>query len=189
MTDLEDSSIVDLYLCRDEDAISQTSKKYGSRLRTLSLGIVADRFAAEECENDTYMEAWRSIPPHEPKGYFYPFLARITRHKSLNCCRERNRLRRSAYICELTTEMEQCIPRPDDCACHMDDMELRRALNGFLESLAEEKRHIFLRRYWYLDSVSAIAKRFSISESKVKTTLYRLRGQLRDYLGQEGFVL
>ena len=66
---------------------------------------------------------------------------------------------------------------------------IANVINGFLESLAEEKRHIFLRRYWYLDSVSAIAERFSISESKVKTTLYRLRGQLRDYLEQEGFVL
>ena len=119
MTDLEDSSIVELYLSRDEDAIFQTSKKYGSRLRALSLGIVADRFTAEECENDTYLEAWRSIPPHEPKSYFYQFLARITRHRSLNCCRERNRLRRSAYICELTAEMEQCIAKPDDCACHI----------------------------------------------------------------------
>lgn len=186
---MEDSGIVDLYLSRNEEAISQTSQKYGSRLRALSLGIVADHFTAEECENDTYMEAWRSIPPHAPRNYLYPFLARITRHKSLNCCRERNTLRRDAHICELTVEMEQCIPKPDDCACHMDDVELRRALNGFLETLSEEKRRLFLRRYWYLDSVSAISRRFSISESKVKTTPYRLRGQLRDYLEQEGYVL
>ena len=187
--DLEDSGIVDLYLSRDEEAISRTSQKYGSRLRALSLGIVADCFSAEECENDTYLEAWRSIPPHEPRSYLYLFLARITRHKSLNCCRERNALRRGAHICELTAEMEQCTPKPDDCACHMDDLELRRALNGFLETLSEEKRGLFLRRYWYLDSVSAISRRFSISESKTKTTLYRLRGQLRNYLEQEGYVL
>ena len=108
MTDLEDSSIVDLYLSRDEDAIFQTSKKYGSRLRALSLGIVADHFTAEECENDTYMEAWRSIPPHEPKSYFYQFLARITRHKSLNCCRERNRLRPWKQLCG----SQPTLPRP-----------------------------------------------------------------------------
>lgn len=189
MKDLEDSSIVDLYLDRDENAIVQTARKYGNRLRSLALGIVADSFTAEECENDTYLETWQSIPPHEPRSYFYPFLARITRHKSLNCCRERNSLKRSAHICELTAEMEQCIPRPDDCACHMDDMELRRALNGFLETLGEEKRMIFLRRYWYLDPVAEIAKRVSVSESKVKTTLHRLRNQLRDYLEKEGYEL
>lgn len=179
---MEDSGIVDLYLSRDEDAISRTSQKYGSRLRALSLSIVADHFTAEECENDTYMEAWRSIPPHDPRSYLYPFLARITRHKSLNCCRERNALRRGTHICELTAEMEQCIPKPDDCACHMDDVELRRALNGFLETLSEEKRGLFLRRYWYLDSVSAISKRFSISESKTKTTLLKCLKTLSHFL-------
>lgn len=85
--------------------------------------------------------------------------------------------------------MEQCIPKPDDCACHIDDMELRRAINGFLETMSAEKRAVFLRRYWYLDSVTAISKRFSLSESKVKTTLYRLRKQLRHYLEKEGYVL
>ncbi len=189
MTDLEDSKIVELYLSRDQDAIAQTAQKYGNRLRALALSIVADHFTAEECENDTYMETWRSIPPHSPKSYFYAFLARIVRHKSLDCCRERSRLRRSAHICELTTEMEQCIPKPDDCACHIDDMELRRAINGFLETMSAEKRAVFLRRYWYLDSVTAISKRFSLSESKVKTTLYRLRKQLRHYLEKEGYVL
>lgn len=186
---MEDSGIVDLYLERDESAIARTAEKYGNRLRSLALGIVADVCTAEECENDTYLEAWNSIPPHEPRDYFYPFLARITRHKSLNCCRERNRLKRRAQLCELTAEMEQCIPRPDDCACHMDDMELRRALNGFLETLEEEKRVMFLRRYWYLDPIPAIAKRFSASEGKVKTTLYRLRSRLKDYLEKEGYTV
>ncbi|MBQ8814724.1 MAG: RNA polymerase sigma factor [Lachnospiraceae bacterium] len=186
---MEDHNIVELYLNRDETAISQTSEKFGKRLRTLAYGIVGDRQIAEECENDTYMEAWNAIPPHEPRNYLYAFLARITRHISLNRCRERSRLKRSAFICELTAEMEQCIPAPDDVECRIDDMALREALNGFLSMLKEEKRNIFLRRYWYLDSIADISKRFGVSESKVKTTLFRCRGQLREYLEKEGYTI
>ena len=91
---LEDNRIVELYLIRDETAISQTAEKYGSRLRNLAYGIVEDPHTAEECENDTYMEAWESIPPHEPKNYFFAFLARITRHIALDFCKQRSRLKR-----------------------------------------------------------------------------------------------
>lgn len=186
---MEDSQIVDLFLLRDETAIKETAEKYGSRLRALANGIVEDLQTAEECESDTYMEAWNAIPPHEPRSYLYPFLARITRHISLNFCRSRSRLKRSAYICQLSAEMEQCIPAPDDARCRMDDMALSAAINGFLGKLDEEKRNIFIRRYWYLDSIADISKRFALSESKVKTTLFRCRNQLRIALEKEGYTL
>ena len=156
---MEDTEIVDLYLARDESAVRVTAEKYGPRLRTLSFGIVADRETAEECENDTYMTAWNSIPPHEPRSYFYAFLARITRNLSLTRCRERSRLKRSAHIEELSWEMEQVIAAPDDLSCRMEELELKHAINGYLRPLPEEKRNIFIRRYWYLDSVEDIAKR------------------------------
>lgn len=186
---MDDNRIVELYLLRDETAIGQTSEKYGTRLRSLAYGIVNDRQTAEECENDTYYEAWNRIPPHKPTSYLYAFLARITRHISLNCCRDRNRLKRSAFICELSAEMEQCIPTPDDVECRMDDMALSEAINGFLGLLDEEKRIIFIRRYWYLDSIAAISKRLALSESKVKTTLFRCRNLLREHLEKEGYTL
>ncbi len=186
---MEDNRIVELYLLRDEAAIRQTAEKFGSRLRSLAYGIVHDRQTAEECENDTYLEAWNAIPPHEPRSYLYAFLARITRHLSLNCCRDRSRLKRSAFLCELSAEMEQCIPAPDDVERRIDDMALSRAINGFLSKLDEEKRTIFLRRYWYLDSIVDISRRFGLSKSKVKTTLFRCRGQLREYLKKEGYTL
>lgn len=189
MKALEDSRIVELYLLRDEAAIGQTAEKYGSRLRALAFGIVKDRQAAEECENDTYWEAWNSIPPHEPIGYLYAFLARITRHISLNLCRDRSRLKRSALLCELSAELEQCIPAPDDAACRLESLALSQAINGFLRTLDEEKRDLFVRRYWYLDSIADLSKRFALSESKVKTTLFRCRGQLRKHLEQEGYTL
>ena len=189
MRALEDSQIVELYLTRDESAVSGTAEKYGRRLRALALGVVRDAQTAEECENDTYLEAWRSIPPHDPRGYLFPFLARITRHISLDRCRERSRLKRAAFVTELSAELEQCIPAPDDLECRLDAMALGEAVNGFLATLSREKRTMFLRRYWFLDSISAIARRFGCSQSKVKTTLFRTREALRRYLEQEGYTL
>ena len=104
-------------------------------------------------------------------------------------CRDRSRLKRSAFICELSVEMEQCIPAPDDSSCRMDDLALRTAINDFLGKLDEEKRNMFVRRYWFLDSVADIAKRYGISESKVKTTLFRCRNRLREHLNKEGYTV
>lgn len=186
---MDDGQIVELYLDRDESAIASTAEKYGRRLRALALGMVEDAQTAEECENDTYWEAWRSIPPHEPRDYLYPFLARIVRHTALNRCRDRGRLKRAAFVTQLSAELEQCIPAPDDAACRLDELALREAINGFLAGLDGEKRNMFLRRYWFLDPVADIAARFGCSQGRVKTTLFRVRAKLRDYLEQEGCTL
>ncbi len=189
MKALDDNRIVDLYLSRDEAAISQTSEKYGGRLRNLAYGITQDLHSAEECENDTYMAAWNAIPPHEPKDYLFAFLARITRHIALDFCKARSRLKRSAFISELSAEMEQCIPAADDAQRRVDAMALCEVINAFLAALSDEKRNIFMRRYWYMDSIAAISRRYGLSQSKVKSILFRSRKQLRDYLDKEGYDL
>lgn len=186
---MDDGQIVDLFLLRDETAVSRAAEKYGFRLRGLALHIVREMQTAEECENDAYLAAWNAIPPHEPRDYLYAFLARIVRNIALNRCRDRERLKRGAFVLELSREMEECLPAPDDLESRLDDMALQEALNGFLRTLGEEKRNIFLRRYWYLDSVAEIAKRFGMSQSKVKTALFRVRKQLREYLEKEGYTL
>ena len=186
---MDDNSIIELYFARDEQAISETKNKYGKYCFKIAYNVLGNREDAEECENDTYLEAWNAIPPHEPRDYLYAFLARITRHLALNCCRDRARLKRSAEICTLSDELEQCLPAPDDTACRMDDMELGRVINAFLAGLDGEKRNVFIRRYWYLDSVADISRRFALSQSKVKTLLFRCRKQLRKYLEQEGYHL
>ncbi len=186
---MDDKEIIALYVQRDESAIEQTAIKYGKRLRGVSYGILKDAQTAEECENDTYLKAWEAIPPQNPATYFFVFLAKITRNLSLNCCRDRSRLKRNAFVCELSNEMEQCIPAPDDTPCQLEAEQLAKAINSFLEKLDADKRSLFLRRYWYLDSVADIAKRFSWSESKVKTTLSRLRVRLHDFLQKEGYLL
>lgn len=186
---MEDRDIVALYLRRDEGAIKCTAEKYGSRLRALALGITGDRQSAEECENDAYLAAWSSIPPKRPEDHFFPFLARIVRDQALNLCRGRTAQKRSARVEELSRELEQCLPGGASAESELDRRELGRTLNSFLAGLPEDKRKVFLRRYWYMDPVEDIARRFGYSQSKVKSMLARCRGQLRDYLEQEGYGL
>ena len=185
---MNDEQIITLYWKRSEKAIKETSKKYGKKLKAVSMNIVQSIPTAEECENDTYLEAWNSMPPHEPHNYLFAFLARIIRHISLNRCKEQNTLKRNAFVCELSAELEECIPSPDDdINAKIDEITLKNVINYFLSSLTEEKRRIFLRRYWYMDSIKDIAKRFSISESNAKTTLFRIREQMKEYLVKEGY--
>ena len=186
---MEDEKIVELYFERNESAIERTSEKYGKRLRAVSNGIVKDIETAEECENDTYLEAWNIIPPNEPKTYLYAFLARMIRNISLTCCRKKTALKRSAFISELSAEMEECIPSPDDMDCRIDDMVFAEIINKFLSELDAEKRKIFVRRYWYMDSVTEISEKLLLSESKVKTSLFRTRKKLREFLEKEGYTL
>ena len=186
---MEDSQIVELYLARDESALAHTAEKYGPALRALAKNLLEDPQTAEECENDVYLAAWNAIPPHEPRDYLYPFLARIARHAALDRCRERSRQKRSAPLLQLTRELEQCLPAPDNAAERLDELALAEAINRFLGSLSEENRNIFLRRYWYMDPVAAIAERYALTRSKVKVSLCRSRNRLREYLKKEGHDL
>lgn len=186
---MEDDRLVELYLSRDEDAIRFSAEKYGTRLRALSMSITSDYQTSEECENDTYLQAWNLIPPNEPRTYLYAFLARIIRHISIDRCRERTSLKRNAYIEELTAELEMNIPSSDDVEKDIEEKELAKAISNYLHSVSREKRVIFVRRYFYTDSIADIAERCRISESKVKSVLFRMRNGLRDYLLKEGYNL
>ena len=186
---VDDDEIVELFLKKDESAIIHTAEKYGCRLRSISQRITADILTAEECENDTYLEAWNRIPPNEPRTYLIAFLSKIIRNISINKCIEKNRLKRRAYIVELSSEMEQCIPAVNDVESYVDGVEIGRVISTFLRKQPKEKRIIFMHRYYYCDTVLSIAKRFGYSESKVKIMLYRMRKDLRVYLTKEGYFL
>ena len=186
---MEDEKIVQLFFHRDETALQHTADKYGSRLRSVSFGITSDELIAEECENDTYLEAWNRIPPNNPASYFYAFLARIVRHISIDRYRELKSLKRNAKIVELTDELASCIPASDSIDSKIDAKMLGEAISRFLLTLSDEKQLIFMRRYFYLDSIAEISSRLSVSESKVKTSLFRIRNSLRNYLIKDGYTL
>lgn len=186
---MDDTRIVDLYLTRDETAIAATADKYGARLRALARTIVEDDPTAEECENDTYLAAWRSIPPHEPRSYLWAFLARLTRHTALDCVRARRTAKRAGEIVELGDELATCLPAPDGVEQTLDNAALAEAISAFLRGLSATERTLFVRRYWHLDSIAALAKQYGMGESRVKSTLHRLRGRLRAHLEKEGFAV
>ena len=185
---MTDGEIVEKFLARDEDALKQVSERYGARLRALARGILEDPSAAEECENDAYLAAWDSIPPHEPRDYLFAYLARITRHLALDRCRAGRREKRAAHVEELTAELLDCIPAGDSAEARLDAKELAEAVSAWLRTLPEEKRELFLRRYWYCDPVAVLAKRLGWGESRVKTALHRLRKGLREQLEKEGWL-
>ena len=182
----DDRTLVELYLARDESAIDGTAKKYGTALTALFARITECTEDAEKCVNDTYLDAWNSIPPHRPFDYLFAFLARITRHLSLDRVRYHNRQRRAAVMVELSEELEACIPSPDDTPAAWADDRFSSVLNAFLDSEKPLARRIFLRRYWYMESVKTIAARFGIGESRVKSSLFRSRERLRAHLEKEG---
>lgn len=186
---MDDERIVALFLRRDETALGLTAARYGMKLRAIAYNLLCDRGAAEECENDTYMQAWASIPPHEPWNYLFPFLAKITRRLAIGVARSRARQKRCAPIIELTEELEQCIPGPGDTPGQVDGAFLVELVGRYLRSLPEEQRNMFIRRYWYLDPVKDVAAFFGTSQGRVKTTLFRVRRGLREYLIKEGYDL
>ncbi len=186
---MEDEKIVELYLSKDESAISQTAQKYGTRLRQIADSILEDTQIAEECENDTYFKAWELIPPNEPKAYLFAFLGRIIRHIAIDRCRRNNSTKRQAVFCELTAEMQECIPDKNRIEDMTEATELSRIINRFLSNCTQMQCDVFVRRYWFFDSISEICKRYGFSQSKVKTMLFRMREELRTYLEKEGYTV
>lgn len=186
---MNDEEIVELYLARDESAIKHSQEKFGKRINNISKNITGSDLTAEEVENDTYLRAWENIPPTEPRTYLFAFLARIARNLSISICRERSSLKRRAVLVELSDEMEECIPSALNVEAEAEGNRLMELINEFLFSKDEEKRNIFMRRYFYLDPVKDIARLFGISDSKVKTTLFRLREELRGHLEAQGIEI
>lgn len=181
---MEDAKIIDLFWARSEDAIAQTDVVYGRKLNTLANNILRNQEDAEESVSDTYMQTWNTIPPHRPK-YFFVFLASICRHLSLNKLDWKMAAKRNAEVVSLTEEMERCIPDTGHDRT-MEAREMGKILDAFLESLPKESRLIFLRRYWYVDTIAEIAQRYGMTESKVKMQLSRTKGKLAAYLEKEG---
>jgi len=190
VSETDDSKIVDLYLARDETAVSHTAGKYGAKIRAVANRILNDDAAAEECENDTYLAVWNLIPPNEPRTYLFPFLCKVARFIAANEARKRKSSKRNAILCELTAEMEECIPSSDsDVERIVEAKQLGRAISSFLETRSEEKGNVFVRRYWFFDSIEEISKRYGFSKSKVKMILSRMRRDLKEYLKKEGYQI
>ena len=184
---MDDKSIVDLYFSRNEDAITQTDKKYGHYCYSIAYNILTSKEDAEESVSDTYMTAWRAIPPRRPSA-LSAFLGKITRHISIDRWRERVATKRGGGEVPLALEeLNDCISGMQDVEMEYERKEILNAYVKFLDALPATERRVFLCRYWYVESIETIANKFGFSQSKVKTMLHRTRAKLRMQLAKEGY--
>ena len=186
---MEDKMIVELYWNRDERAIWETEQKYGKYLLKIANNILCNLPDSEESVNDTYFKAWKAMPPHRPQ-VLSTFLAKITRHISIDIYRKRNTDKRKASEYSLTlVELEDCLSSGNQIEEHVDAMELAKAIHSYLKELSQEQRILFIGRYFFHDSIQELTHYYEMSESKVKSMLHRTRAGLKTHLEKEGFYL
>ena len=186
---MTDQDIICLYWDRNEDAILETSRKYGNYCYKIAYNILYNNEDSEECVNDTYGRAWDSMPPQRP-SLLSAFLGKITRNISLNRYKENHAQKRSgdrfAVVLDELGELASSDPGPEE---NVIEGELTKAVNSFLAGLPKDKRVMFVRRYWYADDIGSIAERMNTSENNVSVALRRIRIKLQEYLSERGFDL
>ena len=177
---MNDNEIIALFFARKENAISAAAEKYGRYCHTIAHNILSSRPDAEECVNDTYLNAWNSIPPQTPDP-LRAYICRIARNCALKRLRANSALKRGSRFEVSLSELEDCIP-----GSPLDEQlsagELSAQINAFLAELSRDDRVMFIKRYWFAETITEIADGFGISESNASVRLSRIRGRLRKYL-------
>lgn len=184
---MNDNAIVKLYLDRDERATKETDVKYGRYCTSIAMNILESREDAEECVNDTWLHAWNAIPPNKP-SVLSTFLGKITRNLSFNRYKFNRREKRGGgEMALILDELSEVVSGKESVVDEVLKRELILAINEFINSLSEEKRTLFLRRYWYSESISDLAYISDKTENSVSVTLSRIRKALKAYLIERGY--
>lgn len=184
---MDDLQIIELYFVRDEQAIKETDIKYGKLCFRVANNILFNSEDSEECVNDTYWNAWNKIPPTRPKN-FMAFICKITRNLSLKKLELVTAKKRTSTAVISLSELEEVLP-DNRIVSGVEDEEIGRLISAFLRQEKAEVRNVFLRKYWFFDSISEIAARYSFSENKVKSMLFHSRSRLREYLKKGGIEI
>ena len=185
---MTDEAIINLYFKRDERAIPETDLKYGGYCHSIAYSILQDYEDTRECLNDTWLRTWNSIPPNRPQN-FRIFLAKISRNLAFDRYRaEHSQKRGGGETPECIDELSECIAGAGDAYEELSAKELGAAVNSFLKSIPENDANIFIRRYFYVETVSDIAKRYKLKENNASVKLNRVRKKLRKYLEKEGYI-
>jgi RNA polymerase sigma-70 factor (ECF subfamily) len=178
---MEDRDIISLYFARNEDAIKESSDKYGKYVTGISMSILQNALDAEECVNDTWLKAWNSIPPQNPPS-LKVYLGRLVRHLSIDRLRTNTRRKRNREFEVALDELADCaLPEKEDMTA------LTTALDEFLEGLEPTDRKLFVGRYWHLYPVSRLAQAYGLTVGNTSVKLHRMRERLRDHLTERGF--
>lgn len=185
---MEDAEIVALFWSRDDGAIPAAQARYGGRLLRLAEQLLHSPQDAEECVNDTYIRAWNAIPPARPT-FLGAFILKITRNLSLSAYKAARAEKRGGgqTVESLTRELADCVTGNPEAM--LESAELSRALDRFLRTLSQKERCVFLRRYWYADSISEIAQQCRMAPGTVKSSLHRTRAKLKQFLQEEGIFV
>ena len=181
---MDDLSIIELYFARDEQAIKETDTKYGKLCHSIAYNILNNNEDSEECVNDTYIGVWNTIPPTRPNN-FMAFVCRITRNLSLKRIEAMARQKRSQATIVSLDELAEVLS-DESIADGISDEDIGKAISDFLRNEKEDVRNVFIRKYYFFDSIGDIAKRYGFTESKVKNMLYHTRNKLKEYLIKEG---
>ncbi len=185
---MDDDRIIDLYWQRSQTAISETSMKYGAYCRTIGYNILGNFPDAEECENDTYVAAWNAIPPTRPR-ILKAFLGRLTRNIALDRLDYNRAKKRNSEFATILSEIDELSSFHEDVEGEYTAGETAKIISKFLRSIDIDNRLVFIRRYWYSDSIKDISTRMNMSESKVKSMLFRTRKKLKVHLERKGVVV
>lgn len=185
---MEDEKIIALYWQRDERAIDETAGKYGRLILSIAYRILHNQEDAQECENDTYHAAWNRIPPEIPRC-LHAFLGRIARNIACDRYDYCNAKKRNHSFDLVLDELKDCLKSSDTVDSHLEQQLTAQYISEFLNKTHYSKRVLFIRRYWYCDSIAELAERFGYRESRVKSMLMRTRKELRQYLIKRGISL
>ncbi len=183
---MEDKQIIKLLFARAESAIDALAGKFGRRLLRTAQNILNNLQDAQECVNDTYFAVWNAVPPQEPEplaGYVY----KTGRNLALKMQRNRDADKRCSRYDLSLEELEGCLTGAS-LEDEIDARLLGRAIDRFLDTVSKDSRVLFLRRYWFGDSIPELALHFSMTENAVTVRLSRVRAQLKTYLIKEGFL-
>lgn len=182
---MEDKIIIELYWERKEEAIKETALKYGKLCTYISRNILSSQEDTEECVNDTYFAVWNAIPNERP-NIFSAFISRITRNLALKKYEYLSAAKRNPGAIASLEELGDCISGTESVESEIEKRRIESTIDTFLWQQSEEKRNIFIRRYWYFDTIESICKSTGFSQSKVKSMLYQMRQRLRKKLESEG---
>ena len=184
---MDDSKIMELYFSRDEKAIKETDRKYGKLCHHIAYNILQNNEDSEECVNDTYIGVWNAIPPERP-NHFMAFVCKIARNLALKRLEAETRQKRSLATVISISELEEILP-DENIAADISNEEIGKAISAFLRKEKADNRKVFIRKYYFFDSISEIAERYGFTESKVKNMLYHTRNKLKEYLIKEGIEI
>ncbi len=185
---MEDSMIIDLFFERSQAALSETEKKYKAFIYSIALNILSHVEDAQECENDTYLRLWNSIPPQRPCN-FRAYIGKITRNSAITMIRYNKASKRDCGAYVLLSELEDCLPSCNGVENEIDGKYLSSLISFWLKTLNDEQRVLFVKRYWYGESIQSLSEQTGKSPAKISSQLFSLRKKLKKELIEKGVTI